>query len=333
MKKLFIMFLFFSITTFFMFSKGITVNAPKASDSITAGSTYFIKWNTKAANVSFVKINIFRNSIKQANFVEQIKSANNGSAKWVLSKKITPGNYAVRIKSSSNNKIWGDSGVFKVVAKSKPKPPFGTINKKLPSFDPNAGNTLDPKFQLKQFKVLKMPKLPNVLLFKADPDKVPYASAGTTLKLKFNNAKSLVIKNSLGQEVWKWKGLPSQTVEKNINTGVPSKKTTYNLEALNDSGAFYGKTWAYQTAHISWLRFDSRINNEVIFEYVFFLGETAKLKHFNGFSSNWDTLKVLKTNNTGATRDKVKVKYAPGKYKLVLIGIHGVYESNIVTLK
>ena len=91
----------------------LTVTEPDPGDDWIKGSDYNIMWTSSGCSDNNVKINIFRNSILQSNFVEQIQASNTGTKSWTVPMSYTAGNYILRIKTSDNLCI-GDSGVFQI---------------------------------------------------------------------------------------------------------------------------------------------------------------------------------------------------------------------------
>ena len=117
-KKLSLSILGLFVIASFTFAQTITVKLPHAGDIWYKGHTYNITW-TKTGNAGVnVKINIFRNSIIPANFVEQLTGPNSGSKSWPIPSTYDNGTYYIRIKgvdSSWNDVgVYGDSGAFTI---------------------------------------------------------------------------------------------------------------------------------------------------------------------------------------------------------------------------
>jgi len=94
----------------FMNAATIKVEEPHAGDIWYKGHTYNITW-TKTGNAGVnVKINIFRNSIIPANFVEQLTGPNSGSKSWPIASSYANGTYYIRIKGVDSS--WNDTGVY-----------------------------------------------------------------------------------------------------------------------------------------------------------------------------------------------------------------------------
>ena len=66
------------------FGQSIVVQSPKKGDVWKKGQEYTIAWTKAGCDNPDVKINIFKNSIDQANFVLQLTGPNTGSMKWKM---------------------------------------------------------------------------------------------------------------------------------------------------------------------------------------------------------------------------------------------------------
>lgn len=97
----------------------IIVSSPKPGQDIEKGTKLDIKWTSPGCSGPAVKINIFRNSIVQANFVLQLTGPNNGSKSWFIPGNFASGKYILRIKTDEKGCL-GDSGVFDIVDKKGP---------------------------------------------------------------------------------------------------------------------------------------------------------------------------------------------------------------------
>ena len=110
-------FMFLTILFFLsavVFSQTITVTSPDAGDTWYKGSTHNITWTTTGISASTnMKINIFKDSINQANFVEQFTSVNDGMQSWPIANSYATGTYYIRIKTA-DNATYGDSGAFTI---------------------------------------------------------------------------------------------------------------------------------------------------------------------------------------------------------------------------
>ena len=128
-RNIFIIIVFF-ILAGLIFPQSITVTEPDPGETWYKGSTYDIKWTSSGCTDNSIKINIFKNSVSVANFIEQLTSSDTGSKSWTIPANYVSGNYKIRIKTSDDLCI-GDSGVFKISIKTisttlqqiAPKPP------------------------------------------------------------------------------------------------------------------------------------------------------------------------------------------------------------------
>jgi len=118
-KKIYILVLFFFSMAAFVFPQNITVTEPDPGETWYKGANHIITWNSNGCSDNNIKINIFRNSIAQPNFVEQLTSINTGSKNWFIPESYQNGNYIIRIKTADNICI-GDSGVFSIQSKTTP---------------------------------------------------------------------------------------------------------------------------------------------------------------------------------------------------------------------
>ena len=101
MKKLFLVIIFIMVTTGFICSQSININTPQPNSLWYKGSTMNIKWANNNCSSSNVKINIFKNSISQANFVLQL-TGSNGQKNWGIPKDFPSGDYILRIKTDKH---------------------------------------------------------------------------------------------------------------------------------------------------------------------------------------------------------------------------------------
>jgi len=145
MKKIFFGLFVLILCTVFILPGSIQVISPKTGDIIPAGKSFTIKWKSNGNNSGSVKINIFKNSILQKNFVQQINGPDTGTMKWVPGKSCNPGKYVLRIKSG-DGKLRGDSGIFTIAGGAAP-PPLNkasiTIKKPAPGEGLYIGSTCD----------------------------------------------------------------------------------------------------------------------------------------------------------------------------------------------
>jgi len=145
MKKLSVIF-FVSILCFgFVFSGTINVVTPNATSKWSKGLTQSITWTSSGCTDSNIKINIFKDSITPANFIQQLVCSDTGSKSWTIPNNFTSGNYILRIKTADNN-CYGDSEVF-VIKERFWLPGDIMKKKKKPLFKPPKG-FMKPKIQM-----------------------------------------------------------------------------------------------------------------------------------------------------------------------------------------
>ncbi len=107
----------FTIATNSSLPPSITVTSPTSNDRWEKGTTHNITWDREGNLSANVKINVFRNSILQGNFVEQLTGPNSGTYSWTIPNGYTSGNYVLRIKTD-DNKVSDDSDIFAITGSS-----------------------------------------------------------------------------------------------------------------------------------------------------------------------------------------------------------------------
>jgi len=112
----------------------ITVTSPKSGDNWTAGQAYDITWTKTGTQSANVKINIFKNSVSQANYIDQIVTVNDGLYSWTIPGTYTTGNYVLRIKTE-DNLLYDDSDLFGITNGG------GGVTPKLTVISPTQCNT------------------------------------------------------------------------------------------------------------------------------------------------------------------------------------------------
>ena len=123
MKKLSFFILISFIFIGFMSAATITVTSPHSGDTWYKGSTHNITWTSTGIPASTnMKINIFKNSIDPANFVEQLKGPNSGTKSWTIAGSYVNGTYYIRVKTA-DSAVHGDSGSFTITAELTFRPP------------------------------------------------------------------------------------------------------------------------------------------------------------------------------------------------------------------
>jgi len=92
----------------------ITVTSPHAADIWYKGHPYTITWTSTSIPASTnIKINIFKDSINQANFKLQLTCTNTSLKSWTIPTSFENGTYYIRVKTE-DNAVHGDSGAFTI---------------------------------------------------------------------------------------------------------------------------------------------------------------------------------------------------------------------------
>jgi hypothetical protein len=92
----------------------ITVTNPTSGITWYKGTTKTITWTSSGIpSGTNMIINIFKNSISQANFVLQLTSTNTGSKNWPIPASLSIGRYVIRIKTDDSS-VHGDSAGFNI---------------------------------------------------------------------------------------------------------------------------------------------------------------------------------------------------------------------------
>ncbi len=91
----------------------ITVTAPTTGTKWLRGTNQIITWDKSGDLDSNVKINIFKNSISESNFVVQLTGPNSGSKSWAIPGTYEPGTYYIRVKEATGT-VYGDSNAFEI---------------------------------------------------------------------------------------------------------------------------------------------------------------------------------------------------------------------------
>jgi len=116
MRRQFLLLSIILIISGIIFSQSVNVTSPAAGVTWNKGATKTITWTSPGCQSGDVKINIFRNSIKQTNFVLQLTGPNKGAKSWLIPGNFATGKYLLRIKTGEKGCL-GDSGVFNIVEK------------------------------------------------------------------------------------------------------------------------------------------------------------------------------------------------------------------------
>jgi len=101
------------IITGFITAEGINVTFPRAGSTFYKNSSVNIAWTSRDCTDRNFKINIFRNSISEANFVQQLLTSNATTIPWTIPISYSPGHYMIRVKTADNVCI-GDSPAFRI---------------------------------------------------------------------------------------------------------------------------------------------------------------------------------------------------------------------------
>ena len=119
MKKLISIIFAILVLTGIVFSQSVTIITPSPGTTWYRNGSMDIKWTTDGCENNHVKINIFKNSISQANFILQLAGVD-GFKHWDIPKDFSSGNYYMRIKTEpAQNGCQEDSGVFHIKLKTK----------------------------------------------------------------------------------------------------------------------------------------------------------------------------------------------------------------------
>lgn len=174
-KVLFIVILVFLSSL--IFSARITITVPTTGSHLYQNSSVNIRWNGSECGIQDFKINIFRNSIAQGNFVEQLTVTDQNWVKWTITSSYQTGPYALRVKTADGSCI-GDTGIFYIDG------PL-TIDRTV-DVAGSPGNSPPISEALKN-KLKNSGKLnPNLPIINASL-KITYPDKGTSWRLKLGN--------------------------------------------------------------------------------------------------------------------------------------------------
>jgi len=119
MKKSILLLSVLLVLTGIVFAQSIEVKSPAPNATLFKGETVTISWKNIGCSSANVKINIFKNSIIQANFVLQLTGNNTESKKWYIPDNFQEGKYILRIKADpAQTGCVGDSEVFNIKKKN-----------------------------------------------------------------------------------------------------------------------------------------------------------------------------------------------------------------------
>ncbi|MEN8155304.1 MAG: hypothetical protein ABFR75_14920, partial [Acidobacteriota bacterium] len=113
MKKNIISFIFLILFTGTLVSETLEITFPRRGNHLYRNSSVRITWDGSRCEIQDFKINIFRNSIVQSNFVEQLTATDKNWAQWTIPADYRTGNYLIRVKTV-DSLCKGDSGVFTI---------------------------------------------------------------------------------------------------------------------------------------------------------------------------------------------------------------------------
>ena len=183
MKKNLLFLFTILIISGFTIAEGINVTSPRSRSLVFTNSTFTITWRTDTVCTDTnMKINIFRNSISEANFVEQLTCTNTGSKRWDVTNRYAVGNYLIRVKTSDNN-CRGDSGVFRITP-----PPTIDQTVDVPGPPSNTGSPAIPKLTQ---PVRRIPQIKNNRInFVLPSIKITYPPRNHEWKLRLGNTAS-----------------------------------------------------------------------------------------------------------------------------------------------
>jgi hypothetical protein len=109
-KRVLMIFLIAVFITVMSYAASITVNEPHNGTVWIRGKKVAITWSKAGSTGVNVKINIFKDSISQTNFIKQLKGLNTGLMQWKIPANFTTGMYILRIKGADAN--WNDTGII-----------------------------------------------------------------------------------------------------------------------------------------------------------------------------------------------------------------------------
>ncbi|MEN8222856.1 MAG: Ser-Thr-rich GPI-anchored membrane family protein [Acidobacteriota bacterium] len=113
MKKKLILLFSVILLSGLIYSGTLTVTSPGPGTAWYKGDGVTISWTSAGCTDPEIKINIFRNSIDPANFVEQLTCTGCSSKGWTVPAGYTNGNYVIRVKTADGT-CRGDSSVFTI---------------------------------------------------------------------------------------------------------------------------------------------------------------------------------------------------------------------------
>ncbi len=111
MKKNIISIIFLILFTGTIVSETLNITFPRSGNHLYRNSAVRITWDGSRCETQDFKINIFKNSIIQANFVVQLTATDKNWVQWTIPADYNLGNYQLRVKTVDNQCL-GDSGVF-----------------------------------------------------------------------------------------------------------------------------------------------------------------------------------------------------------------------------
>ncbi len=131
MKKLILVSFVMLVSMGMMYSQVVHVTSPAAGVTWNKDTAHNITWTSPGCQSGDVKINIFKDSIIQANFVLQLTGPNNGSKNWTVPSNFVDGTYYIRVKTDpAETGCLGDSGAFTIGTSTQPQ---GSINVATPA--------------------------------------------------------------------------------------------------------------------------------------------------------------------------------------------------------
>lgn len=231
MKKQILFFTILILLTASVFSEGITVTFPRGGNNLYKISSYRITWTSTVCQNRVFKINIFKNQINEANFVEQLIATNTTSKEWTIPRSYTSGNYIIRVKTENNNCL-GDSGVFTIH-----DPPTIDITVDVAGDDPEPPVTPIPRLHPAKKNIPGLNK--NILKVLKPSIKINYPDNNTNWRLKLGNT-SLPFPIRVQ---WEKTGIESQDnyVKIFLKRVVNGLQTTLLTQRTRNSGLFRGE--------------------------------------------------------------------------------------------
>ncbi len=175
MKKIFFGVVIIALITVSISSQSILIKSPKGGSKWVPGNSMPIVWTANGNMDKYVKISVYTSPGGKQVLKIVAQTENDGNFNWNIPGDFYGGDYFIRVKTL-NNKVWKDSGKVFIGNEVKNKNPG---NSNLPYVNPNAGNTLHPKYMSRNTLVVE----PIIVKFIAEKGTINY---GESVKLFFH---------------------------------------------------------------------------------------------------------------------------------------------------